>query len=154
LFAAILTLLHSESVSGRHVLRSWRCNSIPSIQAPRDAVKLQVRGDDLHSRCDTKEVETFDLIGSRTDSEEVPVPQNFVAAGNEDFQSGNAQEGWGVQDVVDVGCLAAECDLTELEYVSEFERVLRERFSVQEDPRARGRSRIFLDSCHRVELGQ
>lgn len=65
----------------------------PCIQAPANAIQLQIRGKDLHLRCDGEEVEALDFVGHRADAVEVPVPEGFGAARNMDFESVD-ERGW------------------------------------------------------------
>lgn len=61
-----------------------------------------------------EEVEALDLVLSRANAGEVPVPEDLGAACNEDLDGVDASDRFGAQDAVDVVLLALEGDTAEL----------------------------------------
>ena len=74
---------------------------------------------------DGEQIETFHLVLTRANIQELPVPENSVTAGDQNLDAVNLLRGWCTEDAGDPFGFAAERDAAELEETSEYSFTVR-----------------------------
>jgi hypothetical protein len=116
---------YSSALQLNHISSQWQClsgtisGSVACVDAPSNAVELDVNSSDLLPIVDLEQVESFDRQLLTSDCGVAPVPKNIVAR-HQDLQGLCAIEAWSIENAVNVGLLAGGGGRAQLSFVSGF----------------------------------